>query len=190
MSEWIARFAGPWEQYWYLSDGGHFEVLGAYELIRRRVPRIIVCDASCDPAYTMDSIANLIRKARIDFNAEIEPIDAAAHAALPVAIQACIGTLEELRPRKNAAGVMCAAKHAALFRIRYGDSPEQTSLMLYIKASVTGDESTDIFQYQRTHSQFPQEPTDDQFFDEEQWESYRRLGEHTMTPLCRPGWFL
>jgi hypothetical protein len=190
LSEWIARFAGPWEQYWYLSDGGHFEVLGAYELIRRRVPRIIVCDASADPAYTMDSIANLIRKARIDFNAEIEPIDAAAHAALPAAIQACIGTLEELRPRKNAAGVMCAEKHAALFRIRYGDAPEQTSLMLYIKASVTGDESADIIQYQRTNSQFPQESTEDQFFDEEQWESYRRLGEHTMTPLCRAGWFL
>ena len=46
LSEWIARFPGPWDRYWYLSDGGHFEVLGAYELIRRRVPRIIVCDGS------------------------------------------------------------------------------------------------------------------------------------------------
>jgi hypothetical protein len=55
---------------------------------------------------------------------------------------------------------------------------------------MTGDESADIIQYQRTHSQFPQEPTEDQFFDEEQWESYRRLGEHTMAPLCRAGWFL
>jgi hypothetical protein len=62
--------------------------------------------------------------------------------------------------------------------------------MLYLKANVTGDESADILQYQRTHPDFPNEPTEDQFFDEEQWESYRRLGEHIMTSLCdRDFWF-
>ena len=64
---------GPWDRFWHLSDGGFFEILGAYELIRRRVPRIIVCDASADPNYEMGSFANLVRKVRIDFHAEIVP---------------------------------------------------------------------------------------------------------------------
>ena len=41
-------------------------------------------------------------------------------------------------------------------------------------------------QYQRTHPLFPQEPTSDQYFDEAQWESYRKLGEHVGTELFTP----
>ena len=36
-------------QYVNLSDGGHFENLGAYELVRRRCRYIVVCDAGADP---------------------------------------------------------------------------------------------------------------------------------------------
>ena len=35
----------------YLSDGGHFENLGIYELVRRRCKLIVASDASCDSAY-------------------------------------------------------------------------------------------------------------------------------------------
>ena len=189
LSEWIARFPGPWDQYWYLSDGGHFEVLGAYELIRRRVPRIIVCDGSADPDYQMSGIANLIRKARIDFAAEIVPFEPADYAKLPESAQACLGTLDQIRPRASQPGA-APVKCATLFWVRYAKAPAQRSVMLYLKANVTGDESADILQYQRTHPDFPNEPTEDQFFDEEQWESYRRLGEHIMTSLCdRDFWF-
>jgi hypothetical protein len=55
--------------------------------------------------------------------------------------------------------------------------------LLLIKPSLTGDESADVGQYQRTHRLFPQEPTSDQYFDEAQWESYRKLGEHIGTEL-------
>jgi hypothetical protein len=37
--------------------------------------------------------------------------------------------------------------------------------------------SLDLRQYQATHPAFPQEPTADQFFDDQQWESYRKLGQ-------------
>jgi hypothetical protein len=46
-----------------------------------------------------------------------------------------------------------------------------------------GDEAADVVQYQRTRPLFPQEPTTDQYFDEAQWESYRKLGEHVGTEL-------
>jgi len=190
LSEWIARFPGPWDRYWYLSDGGHFEVLGAYELVRRRVPRIIVCDGSADPDYQMSGIANLIRKARIDFAAEIVPFEPADYAKLPESAQACLGTLDQIKPRAGQPGASRPVKCATLFWVRYAKAPAQRSVMLYLKANVTGDESADILQYQRTHPDFPNEPTEDQFFDEEQWESYRRLGEHIMTSLCdRDFWF-
>lgn len=50
-----------------LSDGGHFENLGLYELLRRRLKLIIVCDGAADPGYTFSDLANAIEKAGVDF---------------------------------------------------------------------------------------------------------------------------
>ena len=55
-----------------LSDGGHFENLAIYELIRRRVKVIIACDGECDSAMTFGSLGNLIRICQTDFGAEID----------------------------------------------------------------------------------------------------------------------
>jgi hypothetical protein len=49
-----------------------------------------------------------------------------------------------------------------------------------------GDETTDVLQYHRRHGIFPQESTSDQYFDEAQWESYRKLGEHIGAELFTP----
>lgn len=76
-------------------------------------------------------------------------------------------------------------RHAILARIHYLDNDEFTWLLL-IKPSMMGDEATDVIQYQRTHPLFPQEPTTDQYFDEAQWESYRKLGEHIGNELFTP----
>ena len=70
-------------------------------------------------------------------------------------------------------------KHAALARITFTDDPQQTSWMVLAKASLTGDEPLDIQAYKKLHPDFPSETTADQFFDEAQWESYRKLGEVT-----------
>ncbi len=82
--------------------------------------------------------------------------------------------------------------HATLFRVRYNDKSCHGSILLYIKASLTKDESADIKHYHTTHPEFPHEATGDQFFDESQWESYRALGEHIGVPLfcsANPDWF-
>jgi hypothetical protein len=68
--------------------------------------------------------------------------------------------------------------HAALARVYYDNSATPGSWLLYLKPTLTGDEPADILQYHSEHPAFPQETTADQFFDEAQWESYRRLGEH------------
>ena len=41
--------------------------MGGYELIRRKLPMIVVIEAEDDADYTFEGIANLVRKARIDF---------------------------------------------------------------------------------------------------------------------------
>ncbi len=198
ISEWIAIFPGPWKRYWNVSDGGFFENLGGYELIRRRIPRIILSDAGQDPDYVFADFGDLVRKARIDFDASIEPFPAqeldqfVTAGVLPEEVRERLGTLEELKPRTDPKGNITgpARKHAALYRVRYQTGPRRSSLILYVKATITGDESADVKDYSDMHPQFPNESTINQFFDEAQWESYRSLGEHAASPLfADPAWF-
>ena len=77
-------------------------------------------------------------------------------------------------------GATTVSRHHAIGSIRYDtvDATAAAGTLLYLKASLTGDEPRDIQDYAARHPAFPHEPTSDQFFDEAQFESYRRLGEH------------
>ena len=55
----------------YLSDGGHFENLGLYEMFRRRCSSILVVDAGADAACSLIDLGNAIRKAEIDFGIRV-----------------------------------------------------------------------------------------------------------------------
>lgn len=142
-------------EFLYLSDGGHFENLGIYELVRRRCKLIVAVDAGCDPNYAFDDLANAMRKCHIDLGAEID-ID-----------------VGDLRPRND---FKHTTAHQAAGRIHYTDGTE--GVLLYIKASLTGGEDPDILNYATNHKAFPHDTTADQCFDEDQFESYRRLGKH------------
>ncbi|MGH7930489.1 MAG: hypothetical protein ACREQV_22180 [Candidatus Binatia bacterium] len=74
--------------------------------------------------------------------------------------------------------------HAALAEITYGDDGPKSKL-LYIKPTLIGDEPADVHRYHTEHPSFPHETTLQQFFDEAQWESYRKLGEHIALKLFR-----
>jgi hypothetical protein len=147
--------------YVLLSDGGHFENLGLYEMVLRRCRYIIVSDAGCDGGYTFGDLANAVRKIRIDFGVDID---------FPDGLH--IGTGETAR--------------FAVGTIRYSavDSELQDGLLLYLKPTVTGDEPVDVANYARTHTAFPHESTTEQWFDEAQFESYRMLGLQTVSTLC------
>ena len=48
--------------YVHLSDGGHFENLAVYELVRRRCRFIVACDAGQDGGFLFEDLAGLIAK--------------------------------------------------------------------------------------------------------------------------------
>ena len=174
----LSRFHGTARRrFWNLSDGGHFENMGAYELVRRRLPLIVVVDAEADPEYKFAGLANLIRKARIDFGAEIcfltDQELSTGKWKRPGDGGPWLGSLDKIR----AASGGRSEAHAALARVCYSDDPRQQSVLVYIKAAVVGEEPVDVGAYKAAKPAFPQETTADQFFDEAQWESYRKLGE-------------
>lgn len=185
LDELVARFPGTARRHWYISDGGHFENLGGYELLRRRLRLIVIVDAGMDPDYKFEDLANLVRKARLDFGAEIRFLTKEClDKVVDPKIQAHIGTLDDLRRGTREGEVLrvpnqagFSLKHAALARVTYAEGKE-TSWLLYIKPTLTDSAPTDVLEYHSSHPKFPHEPTADQFFDEAQWESYRRLGQH------------
>jgi hypothetical protein len=150
---------GTDKDYVYLSDGGHFENLGVYELVRRRCHFIVACDAEADPELTFSGLGNAVEKCRTDLGV---PIDI------------------DVSQIKRDAESNLSTWHCAVGCIRYSDAdPDQhDGTILYIKASLTGDEPSDVAAYARDHQSFPHESTADQWFDETQFESYRALGEH------------
>ena len=186
LEEMLGRFHGPVWPRWYLSDGGHFENTAAYELIRRRVPFIIVSDGGADGSCHFGDLANLVRRVRVDFNAEIEFLDQDQLKALvhPALAEKVIGTREDLVPNGE---TKRARSLATLAWVRYPGDPRTPtpqkegefpgSLLLLIKPGLTEDMPVDVANYQCTHPDFPNESTFDQYFDEAQWESYRKLGE-------------
>ncbi len=186
LSECVARLRGTGIRLWNLTDGGHFENLAGYELIRRKLPLIVLIDAEADPDFAFPGLSELIRKARLDFGAEIRFLDETE--AMEASKLDVFTSLERLRRGWwNAKDGVRAAfsapadrrqysrAHAALATVAYRDGSK--GYIVYVKASLTGREPADVLQYHAQHLDFPHETTADQFFDEAQWESYRRLGE-------------
>jgi patatin-like phospholipase len=157
-------------EYVNLSDGGHFENLGLYEMVLRRCHWIVVSDAGEDPECSFVDLGEAVRKIRIDFGIPIE------FEPMSIYPRSAIETLDT--PGHN----------CAIGRIRYSvvdgaDAPD--GIIVYIKPACYGDEPRDIYEYFKTNPTFPHESTGDQFFSESQFESYRMLGAHTMEKLCR-----
>jgi len=148
----------------YLSDGGHFENLGIYELVRRRCSLIIACDADADPGFELENLGNAIRKCRSDLG-------------IPIDIHP-----ETMRPHEDEPNLDAPKRsdfHFIRGDIQYGvaDSGKSTGILIYLKTSLTQDDPADVQSYATAHDDFPQQTTADQWFDESQFESYRVLGE-------------
>lgn len=176
VDELLARFPGTARRNWYLTDGGHFENTAAYELVRRRVPLIVVLDDGEDASYQFGDVGQLVRKARLDFDAEVRFLDAAELEHL--SLQDRFGTIDQIRSNGPRAAGAFHRGCAALATITYGSDEQPASLLLVLKPALLGDEPQDVREYAGANPSFPQQSTTDQYFDEAQWESYRRLGEH------------
>lgn len=140
-------------RYVNVSDGGHLENLGVYELLRRRCKLIIAVDGEADPGLRLGALATVMRLARID---------------LGVSIHIDPEPIHKVEGKSRA--------HWARGTIDYGQG--ELGTLIYIKSSLTGDESPYVRSYAEQNPTFPHESTADQFFSETQLEVYRALGEH------------
>jgi hypothetical protein len=160
-----------------LSDGGHFENLGLYELIRRRLKLIIVCDGTADKDFAFADLANAVERVRADFGAIVD-IDSA--------------DLERLVPkaeRKGHVETEPASRYAErgylVADITYSAGPPDANKkgkLIYMTTTFFKELSADLYAYRKCNDAFPDQPTSDQFFDEKQFEAYRELGFQT---ACR-----
>jgi hypothetical protein len=174
--------------YVYLSDGGHFENLGLYEMVRRRCHMILVSDGGCDPDCAFEDLGNAVRKIWIDLGVRIEFKKIDIHKR---------GLKEK--------SLYCALGRIYYPEISYQPGGEAPGYVLYIKPGFHDDgrEPPDVVAYALANLAFPHETTADQFFTESQMESYRSLGAFIVreilgekgpnnmdapTPALRPYW--
>jgi hypothetical protein len=182
--EMTARYSLEYERK-YLTDGGHFENSGAYALIRRRVPLMIVADNAADPDYTFGDLEALVRLARLDLGAELEVLTGGA-------LNNYLNTIDA-RDRS----IFIDAEDGEDWRDAFKDGRGGNAYVLVMRATCDGGPlyilwlkprllrglPPDVSGYALTDATFPQQTTGDQFFDEAQWESYRKLGELSMARL-------
>jgi len=156
----------PWI---YLSDGGHFDNLGLYEMVRRRCRYIVVVDAGCDPDMKFEDLGNTVRRIYIDFGVRIDFKEL------------------EFRARENppVAGARFGMAAISYPRTSPDAAMPRTGWLLYIKPTYYGTtEGVDVRGYASDHPAFPHENT---ITSESQLESYRALGAHIVEHICTRG---
>jgi len=152
------------KKYVYLSDGGHFENLGLYEMVRRRCRYIVLSDGGCDPHCTFEDLGNAVRKIWIDLKIRIDFKDMRISA----------------RTTPPKIGPYCA-----LGTIHYDeiDSGTENGVLLYIKPGYRGSEPLSVGSYALQNNGFPHESTGEQLFGESQFEAYRALGDYIVSAI-------
>jgi Patatin-like phospholipase len=160
----------------YLSDGGHFENLGVYEMLKRRCRRILVIDAGQDEGCAFFDLGMMIRKAEIDLPVKID---------LPTVGLASRASIEM--------GKGAGARGFAFGTVTYylDDGATETGEIAYLKPTLLPDVPTAVAAYASGSRPFPHETTADQFFSESQFESYRALGAFqggTLVAALAAGW--
>jgi hypothetical protein len=146
-----------------LSDGGHFENLGLYELIRRHCRVILIADGEEDKQTAYLALVSAVRRIEEDFGATIEFAPGKGPERL-------VASLDMGYP----SGAKQSAFPYLVAKINYGDGA--SGVILYLKSAITGAASFKLKGYKGANPDFPNETTADQFFDAVQFESYRELG--------------
>jgi hypothetical protein len=165
--------------YLELTDGGHFENLGIYELIRRRCDLIVALDSEEDPATAMSALASACQRVREDFGAEvmisteadaIAPTDSMGYPSDAKFVKQPYFVVTIKYPEETRAG------------IREG---EKTGTFVYVKSGMIKDLSFSAKGYKAKFPEFPNQSTVDQFFDPAQFEAYRELGFASVSALSK-----
>jgi hypothetical protein len=176
-----------------ISDGGHIENLGVYELLRRGCRLIVAVDAGSDALYTFFDLNNLIIRARNELGLEIRfrhdeqpeelirPRPSQVYSKKRFAVADIYQWWEDRK-------VIDPATQKEKNEIVNFDRPRKVGTFVYVKSAVLApagkpylSEDDDplkygTYKYKIYHPDFPHESTADQFFDEIQWEAYYQLG--------------
>lgn len=149
-----------------LTDGGHFENTGIYELIRRKLPIIMLSQAGADPKFTLEDIANVMERVRVDFGVTIRFLeDYGLNDILP-------NDDNNANPVEKKFNL--SKKGFAIAKIKYPN--KKFGYLIVIKSLMIKDLPLSLFHYKAVNTDFPNQTTADQFFDENQFEAYRELG--------------
>jgi hypothetical protein len=172
--------------YVWLTGGGHFEDLGLYEMVLRRCNLIVISDASHDAHFQFGSLGNAVQKIRTDLGIPIdfESIEMfprkgkkkGAYCALGTIRYSCVDTVDMV----DDGGSTVLDQKGKPVQV-----PATDGKIIYIKPVFYGNEPRDIYHYAMTHDDFPHERTGDQWSNEAQFESYRKLGSHIIDRICR-----
>jgi hypothetical protein len=154
------------DAYVYVTDGGHWENLGVVELLRRHCTEVFCFDSSGSMTDSFGTLADAITLAAQELGVTI------ALGYEPLRALNAGGRLNRYVDRDCAVGL-----------IQYPDGSR--GLLWYAKASLTSDAPERLRAYKEKQDIFPCHPTSDQFFDTEQFETYRALGAFTTRHLLQ-----
>ena len=145
------------DKFLYITDGGHWENLGLVELLRRGCTEVYCFDAAGDKAGEYSTLGEAIALARAELNVEIS-ID-------PTTMRPAEAK-ERYSPRGHAVGTFQYLPNGPKGRI------------LFVKAALVEDATWDVKAYAERTPDFPNQPTFDQLFEDDQFEAHRALGYH------------
>lgn len=180
-----------------ISDGGHIENLGVYELLRRGCRLIVAVDAGEDPKYLFEDINNLNIRARNELGLEIrfrddqQPEDLIRPRASQVYSKQRFALADVYQWWDDGKATDFAAPAEEEMGVWPNlKTPRKVATLVYVKSSVKVPQGKPAlveeedplrygtYKYKIYHPDFPHESTSDQFFDEIQWESYYQLGQY------------
>jgi hypothetical protein len=146
-----------------LTDGGHFENLALYELVRRKLQVILIVDGEADPTISLRSLVSATRRLEQDFGASLVFFSGLGPERLM------------MYPSQGyPAGVRFAQSPFLVGELTYRDGTKGT--LIYMKATLIKEMDFTTSGYLASNPEFPHQSTVDQFFDPDQFDAYRYLG--------------
>jgi patatin-like phospholipase len=152
-------------RYLYVTDGGHYENLGLVELLRRGCTEIYCFDAGAGPSCSALGEAVALARSELGVETAIDLSDL------------------EVDPDTNTARAA-----AARGRFTYpawatgapigpsGRAEPIRGELVYVRSLMTDDAPVDVKLHRAEDPTFPHDPTADQLFTDQKFESYRALG--------------
>jgi hypothetical protein len=169
---------------YFISDGGHFENLGALSAIRRGCRFVIISDGSYDPFVitpreTVESVYDK-EKRNAQANSEMKQLSLRLKNELNADLEIRLNIEEQIKHSVTTGTVR-------FFRALRED-PEKNEIVnvLYIKPLYELEKDAEGYLHLESYKasqkggQFPQETTADQYFSEKQLSAYRDLGYRTV----------